>query len=57
MFRPTASILPTHKPELIEQSMLSNYNWKTWAKASLVFVTTTGAFFALKATGSFFLNY
>jgi tRNA A-37 threonylcarbamoyl transferase component Bud32 len=30
-------------------------NWKTLTKAGLVFVATTGAFFTLKATGSFSL--
>jgi len=54
MFQSTASnILPIYKSELTEQSKSSNYNWKTLTKAGLVFVTTTGAFLALKATGSF----
>ena len=50
----TTNILPIFKPEPIELKSL-NYNWRTWAKASLVFATTTGAFLALKATGSFSL--
>jgi len=54
MFQSTASnILPIYKSELTEQSKSSNYNWKTLTKAGLVFVTTTGAFLALKTTGSF----
>ena len=51
----TTNILPIFNPELTEQPKLSNYSWKKWAKASLVFATTTGAFLALKATGSFSL--
>jgi len=51
----TASVLPVSNPELTEKSEPSNYNWKTLTKAGLVFATTTGAFLALKATGSFSL--
>jgi hypothetical protein len=47
------SILPTQNPELSNESKSSSCNWKTLTKAGLVFVTTTGAFLALKTTGSF----
>jgi len=50
----TASILPIVNPST-QNSKLSGYNWKTWAKAGLVFAATAGTFFALKATGSFSL--
>jgi hypothetical protein len=53
----STSILSVQNSEFTEQPKSPNYNWKTWAKASLVFVTTTGAFLALKATGSFSLIY
>jgi len=51
----TASTLPIFKPQPTKQSNSSNYNWKTLTKVGLVFVTTTGAFLALKTTGSFSL--
>ncbi|KPJ67907.1 MAG: hypothetical protein AMJ43_02915 [Coxiella sp. DG_40] len=51
----STSILSVQNSEFTEQPKSPNYNWKTWAKTSLVFVTTTGAFLALKATGSFSL--
>gem|GEM_PF-1407463 len=47
------SILPIFNPKLSQKSESSSYNWKTLTKAGLVFVTTTGAFLALKTTGSF----
>jgi len=49
----TTNILPIFNPELSNKSESSGYNWKTLTKAGLVFATTTGAFLALKATGSF----
>jgi len=55
MFNSTTSIIPIQNPELSSQSESSGYNWKTLTKAGLVFVTTTGAFLTLKATGSFSL--
>lgn len=56
MFQPstTASILPISNPSSA-QNQSSGYSWKTWAKAGLVFATTTGVFLTLKATGSFSL--
>jgi hypothetical protein len=47
------NILPIYNPKLSQKSESSSYNWKTLTKASLVFATTTGAFLALKTTGSF----
>jgi|GEM_PF-1882955 len=51
----TENILPVSNSEPIEQLKPSNYSWKTLTKSGLVFVTTTCAFCALKATGSFSL--
>jgi hypothetical protein len=51
----TASIIPIQDPEISNKSKSTGYNWKTLTKAGLVFVTTTGAFLVLKATGSFSL--
>ncbi len=41
--------------KLDDQFEPSDYNWKTLTKAGLVFATATGAFLALKVTGSFSL--
>jgi len=51
----TTSILPTVNPSVTQNSETSNHNWKTWAKAGLIFATTAGAFLTLRATGSFTL--
>jgi hypothetical protein len=53
MFQSSKSILPIQNSELSNESESSGYNWKTLTKAGFVFATTTGAFLALKATGSF----
>ena len=55
MFESTVNIPPIFDPELSDKSKLPSYNWKTLTKAGLVFATTTGAFLALKTTGSFSL--
>jgi tRNA A-37 threonylcarbamoyl transferase component Bud32 len=52
MFK-SSTVLPIVDLELTDKSKLPNYNWKTLTKAGLVFVTTTGAFLALKTNGSF----
>lgn len=49
----TASILPIVNPSATQNSKLLSYNWKTWAKASLVFATTAGVFLVSKTTGVF----
>jgi predicted Ser/Thr protein kinase len=51
----TETTSPVSNSESINELKLSRYSWKTLTKAGLVFVTTTGAFCALKATGSFSL--
>jgi len=48
-----ANILSRLDTESIEKSEFSNYSWRKWAKAGSIFAITTGAFLALKATGSF----
>jgi len=54
MFQPsaTASILPIFNQSITQDPKPTSYSWQKWAKAGLVFAITTGAFLALRATGS-----
>ena len=51
----TTTILPIINPKLARSTNASSSNLRQLAKAGLIFITTTGAFSALKTIGSFSL--